>query len=207
MKKLLILPVLLAVTLLGSCLFEIDAQFNTYIPMEIPSLPFILPGTYGTNVVAETGIENMLQDLTGQYAEISALRLDYVLTNTSSNDVTIAIGMTGMSKVSNYSVQYTNYSSYHANPDQTAWIIPLMTLTQGEVTTGIFTSSGDNPLLRDLIIASNSYQLVVQTIVTNVNPLFANFTTNNISMYLGLRMGMTVQRAFSDVPGVVSLFQ
>lgn len=205
MKKSLLFSLMVSAALLTGCLFELDAQFNTYIPMEVPFLDIpLLPGI-STNLVAETGISNMLQGITGQYAEINELSMDWILTNNSSNDVTIAIGLTGMSIVSNYQVQYTNYTSYHVpSSNQTAWIVPLVTLTQGQITNGLYISGSVNPLLRNLLIASNNYQLVIQTYVENPGAIVSN---KNISLSFAVKQGMVIQRAFSDMPGMISLFQ
>ncbi len=200
-KKILFISLLVFVLGLSACLFEMDITVNQPVNFPIPVIP--VPAFISTNIIAEIGVSNQGKGVFGDYATIKELRMDYLLSNNSSNSVNISIGVTAVAPITNGEIRTVNEQTYHTN-GQTAWIVNNISLTDNQVYSSLYVSGDVDPLLRDILIQSNSYQVVIKTGVVSNGTVFQ---TNTINVNFSGKLSLDVQREQKDMPAIVSLFQ
>ena len=203
MKKILLSTLLILTFGLSACLFEMDITVNEPVDFSIPVTTIPLPIGFATNVVAETGVSNQGKGIFGDYATVKELRVDYTLTNKTNNTVIVSLGLTAVSPVTNGGSRITEIQTYHTN-GQTAWFVTNITLSNYASYQQLYVSGDVDPLFRDILIQSNSYQLVIQTYVSNTNTVIS---TNVLAVDFTGTLSLDVQRQQQDMPAIVSLFQ
>ncbi len=206
MKKIILIAIFFAILGFSSCLFEINADVNQDLGFSVPTTNILVPPFTDLDIYIENDISNQGQGVMGDYAQITELRLTWSLSNRGANPVTIGIGITGVGTASGSPIPVFNGSQPYYTNGQTAWIVPLMTLAAGQKTNQVYTSGLNTPypLLYQLMISSNRYQIVFHSVLSNQT---AGVVGKDVDLEFIATVGMTLERATAEVPGIVSLFQ
>lgn len=191
-----------------ACKLVVDLTINQPLGMNIPLINMSIPVGGQTNIYAETTISNVSKQAIGEVVNIEELRLDYILSNLSSNPVQFSLAIS-----TNYQTSQTNqvtvYSgsdtpSYVTDPNQTAFIVQDIELMGGQSTNALYVASSVNPILIDALVYSDKYAVIVGTRIRN-DSLIPVIATNDVR--ISAVVSVRLSKSLSDMPNVVSMFQ